>query len=172
MSGYIYILIEREFIRLNEPVYKIGKTTQDDFKRFKQYPKDSKLIHQIYCDDCHGLERRLIELFRVKYRQRRDIGIEYFEGDGRDMVNTIYNMWRNRDAPSMDVEDGPNMIDWLCIYKRNRYGIVKTTYKELWEEYKIWSNEDISLPKFIGGIRGKKGIVYEKPNVRVIVDEL
>lgn len=172
MSGYIYILIEREFIRTREPVYKIGKTTQDEFKRFKQYPKNSKLIQQIYCEDCHGLERELIELFRVKYKQRREFGIEYFEGDVKDMVYTIFNVWMNKDAPVMDIEDAPTITDWLSLLKIRHVGVITTTYKEMWEYYIQWANDDISLSKFIGRIRGTRGIVYEKPNVRITIDEI
>ncbi len=40
---YVYMLQEREFIRLNENVYKIGKTMQTNNTRFEQYPVGSQL---------------------------------------------------------------------------------------------------------------------------------
>lgn len=34
-TQYIYLLQEREFIKTNENIYKIGKTKQENCKRFK-----------------------------------------------------------------------------------------------------------------------------------------
>ena len=36
-SEYIYLLQEREFIKTNEPIYKIGKTKQECLKRIINY---------------------------------------------------------------------------------------------------------------------------------------
>lgn len=168
MSGYIYILIEREFVKTGETIYKIGKTKQDYMKRFKQYPKDSVLIKQIYCDDCDGMERELIKLFKIKYTQRRDIGIEYFEGDIKDMVQCIYNVWSSYNAPVMDVEETPSVSDWMSILQRKMLGEINTTYKEMWQQYIIWSNADISLVKFISDVKKCGGIVYENRKVRIV----
>jgi hypothetical protein len=82
---YIYLIQEREFVKTNEKVYKIGKTKQPNFERFKQYSKDSILISQISCLDCDVCEKQLIQIFKVKYLQRTDIGTEYFEGDYNSM---------------------------------------------------------------------------------------
>lgn len=90
MTGYIYLLQEREFIRTNEPIYKIGRTIQEHLKRFNQYPKGSKLILQQICDDCDKKERLLINMFKDKYIQIKDRGFEYFEGNVNDMTRDIY----------------------------------------------------------------------------------
>ncbi len=50
-TEYIYLLHEREFLRLNEQVYKIGKTRKENLSRFNQYPNGSKLLFQYYCND-------------------------------------------------------------------------------------------------------------------------
>ena len=39
MFEYIYLLQTRESIANNEQVYKVGRTYQDELKRFNNYPK-------------------------------------------------------------------------------------------------------------------------------------
>ena len=48
MNGaqYLYLLQTREFINSGKPIYKVGRTTQENLKRLNQYPKDSRL-----CED-------------------------------------------------------------------------------------------------------------------------
>lgn len=91
-NNYIYLLIEREFIALNKPVYKIGRTRQEHNKRIESYPKGSRLLIQMYCDDCINIESKLLRWFRIKYKSRKDIGSEYFEGDFRLMIADIYDV--------------------------------------------------------------------------------
>ncbi len=40
----IYLIIEREFLKTDENIIKIGKTTQPLLKRYNSYPKGSKLM--------------------------------------------------------------------------------------------------------------------------------
>jgi len=89
MTEYIYIIQEREFVNSNTPVYKIGKTKQPNFERFKSYPKNSVMLAQICCKDCNSCERNVISFFDNKYKKRSDIGREYYEGDYRDMICDI-----------------------------------------------------------------------------------
>lgn len=86
---YIYLLREREFIRHNECVYKIGRTKQDHNKRFLGYPKGSELILQMKCDDCRKAEGDLKKIFDKKFTHTPDYGREYYEGDEKEMLNTI-----------------------------------------------------------------------------------
>ncbi len=86
---YIYLLQEREFIKTNENIYKIGKTQQSNLKRFNSYPKGSVLLIQITCSNCKKAETELINLFSNKYKKRNDIGREYFEGNYKQMINDI-----------------------------------------------------------------------------------
>jgi phage/plasmid-associated DNA primase len=85
----VYLLQLREHIKSKEPIYKIGRTGQEHIKRFKQYPKDSILFFQQNVFNCYVIEREIIKLFKIKYKQRRDIGIEYFEGDKDIMIKNI-----------------------------------------------------------------------------------
>lgn len=86
---YIYMLIEREFINSNQFVYKIGKTTQRNYARFKDYPKGSEVLLYLKCNDCHSAERAIIQLFKSKYEPMTEYGYEYFRGSPNTMINDI-----------------------------------------------------------------------------------
>ena len=77
--NYIYLLQEREFIKTQENIYKVGMTTKENHQRFNQYPKSSLLLFQMICNDCRHSEKQIIKLFKERFTHRRDIGNEYFE---------------------------------------------------------------------------------------------
>jgi hypothetical protein len=83
---YIYLLQTREFVRTCENVFKIGKTTQENDKRFKSYPKGSILIFQSICKNCDKTEKEIIKQFKNKFIHRKDFGNEYFEGNLDEMI--------------------------------------------------------------------------------------
>ncbi len=87
---YVYLLQEREFIKTGEPIYKVGMTKQEGLMRFKSYPKGSRLLIHICCTDSRTVEREIIKLFCEKFKQRLDIGFEYFEGDYKSMIKYVY----------------------------------------------------------------------------------
>ena len=81
----MYGLVEREFLRLGQGVVKVGRTTQGIEKRVAQYPKGSLVLFScpVRAGAEREAERRLIEVFRVCYKHRPDIGAEYFEDPPR-----------------------------------------------------------------------------------------
>lgn len=91
MNGIIYLIYIREFLLQNIPIYKIGKT-EDICARIKQYPKGSVLVYSCYSDDIKKSENEIIELFASKFKQRRDIGTESFEGDLKHMISFIHTI--------------------------------------------------------------------------------
>jgi hypothetical protein len=96
-AQYVYLIQEREFIKTSENIFKVGKSKQENNKRINQYPKQSKLILQILCDNCDILEKELIISFKNKYNHRKDIGNEYFEGEHEDMIKNIFYTRNNFD---------------------------------------------------------------------------
>lgn len=86
MSNHCYIIYEREFVNSKKDVYKIGKTTKG-IKRIAQYPKGSEPILFMQVKNCHEFEKKIKIKFNKKYKQRSDIGTEYFEGDKIQMIN-------------------------------------------------------------------------------------
>jgi len=87
---YIYLIQEREFTKTGEPIYKIGKTKQENLTRFKQYSKGSRMLCQLISKDCDEDERILLGKFRNSYVPRKDVGSEYFEGDYEKMIQDIH----------------------------------------------------------------------------------
>jgi hypothetical protein len=120
-TQYVYLLKEREFVKTNENIYKIGKTRQHNNKRFFAYPKDSILLFQILCDDCDKLENDIIKVFKKKYNQCKNIGIEYFEGDCNDMIDTIFYLKKNMydDVNKMNENLEKNKIKLINLNNEN-----------------------------------------------------
>ena len=72
---YIYLLREREFVRLNEDCYKIGRTSQDPVKRFEGYPKGSEIILYVAVDNCLTAEKQLLTIFKNKFQQKKILSL-------------------------------------------------------------------------------------------------
>jgi len=121
MNNYIYLIQEREFIKTNEPIYKIGKSKQDAMKRMNQYPKGSICLLHINCDDCDKTEKILIKLFKNKYKHKSNIGNEYFEGNSNNMMEDIFTCIKNIDCSNIGNEyfegNSNNMMEdiFTCI---------------------------------------------------------
>lgn len=81
-----YILREREFVKTNEQIYKIGKTTRTMEERFSDYPNKSELIYYCDVDNCDKREQFIIKEFTKQFKLRSDIGNEYFEGNIDEML--------------------------------------------------------------------------------------
>ena len=88
VDEYIYIIREREFKNSNQDVYKIGRTG-NFMKRFLQYPKNSELIFVSKVIDSVKKEKEIIQILKKNLKQRRDIGIEYFEGKQELLVEYV-----------------------------------------------------------------------------------
>ena len=105
MSQYIYLLQEREFIKTKENVYKVGMTKKENNKRFNQYPKGSVLLFQIICNNCKNMEKIILKKFKETFKQKKDIGNEYFEGDSKVMINMIYLSIKDEEQETKSDDD-------------------------------------------------------------------
>jgi len=92
MYDSIYLLQTRESLFKHDSVFKIGRTSQDELKRFNCYPKGSKLHLHISCFDGVSVERTIINLFNNKYSNDHMYGSEYFHGNLCDMIHDILNV--------------------------------------------------------------------------------
>ena len=88
-TNYVYLLQDRTAVEANIHVYKIGKSTQENYKRFAGYNKGFKLLLHIACDNCHEKENQIIESFKNKYTPYTKYGSEYFSGDPIEMMKDI-----------------------------------------------------------------------------------
>lgn len=86
---FIYLIQLREFIKTDESVYKIGRTKQSYEKRIKSYPKGSRLLLYHPVDDCVATETKIKQYLCKTFIQRRDLGLEYFEGDCKLIIKGI-----------------------------------------------------------------------------------
>ena len=98
---YIYLLREREFVRLNENCYKIGRTSQDPVKRFEGYPKGSEIVLYVAVENCLTAEKQLLTIFKTKFQQKKNYGTEYFSGDKNLMIRAILEV---ATKPLVDLE--------------------------------------------------------------------
>lgn len=94
---YIYILREREFVKSGESIYKVGKSKQVNCIRLMQYPKGSQLHMVINVVDCDCMEKKILKVFNNKFKLRRDIGKEYYEGNVEKMIDNINYIRSGRD---------------------------------------------------------------------------
>jgi hypothetical protein len=93
-SECIYLLLEREFIDKPLKVAKIGRSIC--FKnRMNQYPKGSPLLCVNKCNDSVKAEKDLLTIFNCMFKQRSDIGDEYFEGETSQMIKQINGYFYN-----------------------------------------------------------------------------
>jgi hypothetical protein len=93
-SECIYLLLEREFIDKPLKVAKLGRSIC--FKnRMNQYPKGSPLLCVNKCNDSVKAEKDLLTIFNCMFKQRSDIGDEYFEGETSQMIKQINGYFYN-----------------------------------------------------------------------------
>ena len=86
---YVYLIQERTAAVANQSIYKIGRTEQPNFDRFKGYVKGYKILLHVACDDCRDSEQAIMNVFKSKYRHAIEYGNEYFEGNPKTMIRDI-----------------------------------------------------------------------------------
>jgi hypothetical protein len=86
--GGLYLLIRTDFHRLNEYIYKIGRSS-NLYTRLNSYPRQSHLYLLVFCDDKNLCEHEsnMIKLFQQNYKLEKDHGNEYFSGNLETMIN-------------------------------------------------------------------------------------
>ncbi len=89
-SEGIYIIREREFMTQDKLVYKLGRSN-NMINRARQYPKGSEIILLLKCSDTVNVETKLIKLFSKDFKQCKEYGTEYFEGDINSMIKLAVN---------------------------------------------------------------------------------
>ncbi len=104
---YVYMIREREFRRIGEHTYKIGKTTRGH-KRLTEYPGGSDVILSLTVNDCHLVEKEIINEFKRKFTQMTQYGTEYFNGDCETMRETIYDVINRVDKTLSPIDNNDN----------------------------------------------------------------
>jgi hypothetical protein len=146
-EGYIYLLREREFIRLGEETYKIGKTASENpFTRTDRYPNESKVILITSVPNCHVIEKELIKIFQERFTYMRRYGFEYFNGDVKEMKIVI------NDFVDLYSESEPKLksLKKLCVENDVQDSELESTdeFVEDVTKYCPDCDNDLSLDKF------------------------
>lgn len=87
---YVYLIRERTAVVSDQQIYKVGRTSQPNFERFKGYPKGYEILLHLACDDSKTTESCVLRHFRSKYKKVDNYGSEYFEGDYRSMIKDLF----------------------------------------------------------------------------------
>jgi allantoicase len=111
-TDYIYLLHEREFVKTNEKVFKVGRTSKLNHVRFNQYPKGSVLLFQTICKNSKKMETLILKKFRKQFIPRKDIGNEYFEGDYKNMIDIIHFAVKDEPDEFYDIELNTSSISY------------------------------------------------------------
>jgi hypothetical protein len=79
-GGQLYLVRTRESVRMQEPVYKVGRT-QRGLLRFRPYGNGTELYSIDFVPNVLEAERVLLDRFKRSFRAELDHGVEYFSGD-------------------------------------------------------------------------------------------
>jgi len=93
-DGHIYIVKEREFIKTNENIFKIGRS-KNIVNRMPSYPKDSRIYSIIYTPNVNEFEKTMIERFDNLFVNRTDIGREYYECSENEIMSETLILVQN-----------------------------------------------------------------------------
>lgn len=168
-NNHIYLLREREFLTTNQYILKIGKTTRGATKRVSEYPKGSQVIMIIEVENCHDAENKLKEIFIKEFKQRKDIGAEYFEGDIDKMRKIFFNI-----ADECKINNKQKILDKDKSLEINTDDLYDIFYKEHirntngddaipWKLLKSKFSEWCKIKKYIADIKYMKS--YFEKNV-------
>lgn len=91
---YIYILQEKYFIKTKQNIFKIAYTSKNIIQKYKEHPKNSNLLFccPLNSKICKDYENIIIKQFSSKFIQKKEIGIEYFEGELNKLLLTLINI--------------------------------------------------------------------------------
>ena len=171
----VYLLIEREFLKSECPIYKIGRSSQENDNRIKQYPKGSQLICFIKVVDSKFMENEMMHLFKHKYIQRKDIGSEYFEGNLVMMRKDMFDMVIEYDCAGFSEckkrQRGLKKLVLNELIKKTKKDKVYTFIDPLLDDQKVRDKKYIKDKRDIRDIRDIREAMNAM-NVRDIRDEM
>ena len=113
-EGYIYLIWEEQFYNIKENVFKLGKSKEIFSRIMSGYPKGSKLLFTINCQNVDEVEKQLLIIFKTKYGL---YNIENYEkSKERINANNYYSI----------IND---IISYLNLFNNNEL-VVTTQHKE------------------------------------------
>ena len=98
VQEYVYILRECDFVRLNEDIYKIGRTAKTNPEdRFQKYRKGTEIVAFFKVNNSIECENKMIKCFsnHINIKKRSEYGKEYFQGNRNELLNEILQIVKN-----------------------------------------------------------------------------
>jgi hypothetical protein len=98
IQEYIYILRECDFVRLNEDIYKIGRTSKTNPEdRFQKYRKGTEIIGFFKVNNSIECEKKIINCFsdHDNIKKMSEYGKEYFQGNRNELLKEILEIVKN-----------------------------------------------------------------------------
>jgi hypothetical protein len=92
IQEYVYIIRECDFVRLNENIYKIGRTAKANPEdRFQKYRKGTEIVGFFGVKDSIECENKIIKCFsnHNNIKKMSEYGKEYFQGNKNELLNEI-----------------------------------------------------------------------------------
>lgn len=108
-GSYMYLLKEREFLNSGEDVVKAG-FSEAFSKRMLAYPKGSIVLATLRVSHGRSTERKVLAVLRSRFKSRRDIGAEYFEGPLCEIVS-VFQETCNADVSDVVTKAEPSTVD-------------------------------------------------------------
>jgi hypothetical protein len=92
VQEYVYIIRECDFIRLNEDIYKIGRTSKTNPEdRFQKYRKGTEIVAFFKVNNSIECENKMIKCFsnHINIKKMDEYGKEYFQGNRNELLSEI-----------------------------------------------------------------------------------
>ena len=133
---YHFIYLIQDARDINTNIYKIGKSTQENTRRVKSYPKGSFLYLQVACNNCHTMETKIINYFKSEFGSPVR-GREYFLGDLYLMIHLIFFIVQSDINPNIEylstnqynhsiyVYNNKGTVDYTLNFKDNILDSIK-----------------------------------------------
>jgi hypothetical protein len=92
-DGYIFVIRTRASVSANEPVYKIGKTSQTFCTRMGGYGTgyETILVLPVEPGRLDDIVTSILGQARTQFKHRPDYGSDYFEGIRADLIKIVVN---------------------------------------------------------------------------------
>jgi hypothetical protein len=98
IQEYVYIIRECDFVRLNENIYKIGRTAKANPEdRFQKYRKGTEIVGFFGVKDSNECENLIIKCFtnHTNIKKMNEYGKEYFQGNKNELLKEILQIVEN-----------------------------------------------------------------------------
>jgi predicted nuclease with TOPRIM domain len=92
VQEYVYIIRECDFVRLNEDIYKIGRTSKTNPEdRFQKYRKGTEIVAFFKVNNSIECKNKMIKCFsnHINIKKMSEYGKEYFQGNRNELLSEI-----------------------------------------------------------------------------------